>query len=130
MKSTVSPAARPTGSSQGGGDCPQYRHMGNRRIRHWLPARAKANANPHMHRSGYLEPARFTITTDETQESFCLLGGFLFAGLTSSFSCLPMRQDKLRGPGCGVNDKDSLTYMLPKSYRKIKGSFLTFLKWA
>lgn len=68
-------APRPRGFSHWGVDCPafspQYCHMENRRISHWLPARAKANSNPHMHRSGYLEPPLFTITTDETQESLC-----------------------------------------------------------
>lgn len=48
-------------------------HMENRRISYWLPARAKANTDPHMHRSGHLKPPHFTITTDETQESFCFL---------------------------------------------------------
>lgn len=60
------------------------RHMENRRISHWLPARAKANTNPHMHRSGHLEQPRFTITTDETQESFCFPEEALFAGLATS----------------------------------------------
>lgn len=67
-----------------GADCQHNaRHMENRRISHRLPARAKANTNPHMHRSGHLGPPPFTITTDETQESFCFLFGPLLAGLTS-----------------------------------------------
>lgn len=67
-----------------GADCQHNaRHMENRRISHGLPARAKANTNPHMHRSGHLGPPPFTITTDETQESFCFLFGPLLAGLTS-----------------------------------------------
>lgn len=60
------------------------RHMENRRISHWLPAWAKANTNPHMHRSGHLELPHFTITTDETQESFCFPEVALFPGLATS----------------------------------------------
>lgn len=70
-----------------GADCQHNaRHMENRRISHGLPARAKANTDPHMHRSGHLGPPPFTITTDETQESFCFLFGPLLARLTSSWA--------------------------------------------
>lgn len=90
--------------------------MENRRISHRLPARAKANTDPHMHRSGHFKPPPLTITTDETQESFCFLREPLFPGLT-----VLKLQEKLRGLGLAVEDNGSLTYMPPKSYLKVKG---------